>query len=116
MNWFQRLFGAEPPIRTVIRCPAPNCGWEDPVIVTFLACVMTDGQKLTTDMRSRLCRCPMCQTLYVATKDGARRCGPEPLPVSPQTIPARVDERVKQPNFPPLPEDMLRGFNSREPR
>ena len=69
---------------------------------------------MSTRTVGRLCRCPICTTMYVELGDKVERCGVEPTaPAATKDVPP---ERRRPVNFPSLPEDMVHQFSSREPR
>jgi hypothetical protein len=112
VNWFANLLARQvlPP-----GCPGPNCGWRMPITVALLATSYYVRGHIKTEPAGRLCRCPMCQTLYVETHDKVLRCGP-PVNATPAVKPEDVRPPRQPRQYPELDDDMLRGFATDEPR
>jgi len=112
VSWFANLFA---PQVLSPGCPGPNCGWRMPITVALLAPSCYVSGRIKTNPAGRLCRCPMCQTMYVETADKVLRCGP-PVNAAPATKPEDVRPPRNPRQYPELDDDMLRGFATGEPR
>jgi len=112
VNW-RALFG---PTTIPPGCPGPNCGWRFPITVHVLASSTYDrAGNMRTRNTGRLCRCPICGTLYVELADKVQRCGSAPSD-APAAKPKDVLPTERPRNYPAVDEDMARGYATREPR
>jgi hypothetical protein len=114
MNW-RTLLGS--PTTIPPGCPGVNCGWRDPITIALLARAtyqngMMIGKPATT---GRLLRCPICGTMYVELADKVQRCGVAPAD-QPRPAPKDVTPTERPRNYPAVDDDMVHGFNAREPR